>query len=132
MARILFERQFNFFGNHYAVEQIISSYSNLKKKTRYFHSIEIFDSEFPNFSDACNEYEITKEQARAYIKQGKQATKTRFDLLKQMNVRDFTAAIAIDNVGDCRGVCPICQRSIDGNCDDCCVNGIVEYLEQKV
>lgn len=58
--------------------------------------------------------------------------KTRFDLLKELNVEDFAYAVAIDSVGDCRGVCPICQRHYDGNCDDECVNGIIEYLECEV
>jgi|GEM_PF-6556630 len=57
---------------------------------------------------------------------------TKFDLLKQLPTRDFAYAVAVDNVGDCRGVCPICQRHFDGNCDDRCVDGIVEYLEKEV
>ncbi|MBR2526524.1 hypothetical protein IKE67_08690 [bacterium] len=76
----------------------------------------------------------SKNTATLTVTKEKQQTKQtkRFDLLKSLSVRDFANAIAIDNVGDCRGVCPICQRNVDDNCDDCCVNGIVEYLEQKV
>ena len=58
--------------------------------------------------------------------------KTRFDLLKELNVEDFAYAVAIDSVGDCRGVCAICKRMYDGYCDDKCVAGIIEYLESEV
>ncbi|MBR2526523.1 hypothetical protein IKE67_08685 [bacterium] len=72
MARILFERQHNFFGDLYAVEQIIAEYSKTKKKMRHFHSVEIFEAECPNFPDSTTECEITKEQAKAFLKQAKQ------------------------------------------------------------
>ena len=64
-----------------------------------------------------------------YFMGGTQKT-TNFDLLKTLSTRDFAQAVAVDNVGDCRGVCPICQRHFDGDCDDKCVSGIVEYLER--
>ena len=51
--------------------------------------------------------------------------KTRFDLLKELNVEDFAYAVAIDSVGDCRGVCAICKRMYDGDCDDKCVAGLL-------
>lgn len=57
---------------------------------------------------------------------------TRFELLKSLSVRDFVYAVAVDAVGDCRGVCPICQRYINNKCDDRCIDGIVEYLESEV
>lgn len=56
---------------------------------------------------------------------------TKFDLLKSLNATDFAYAISVDNIGDCRGVCAICQRHHDGDCDDRCINGIVEYLESE-
>ena len=57
---------------------------------------------------------------------------TKFNLLKQLPTRDFAYAVAVDNVGDCRGVCAICKRHYDGDCDDKCVSGIIEYLESEV
>lgn len=51
--------------------------------------------------------------------------------LKQLNSNDFAFAVCIDNVGDCRGCCPICKRFYENNCDDRCVLGVVDYLESE-
>ena len=71
--------------------------------------------------------DFTKTTYEEYVER-----KTKFDVLKELSVEDFAYTIAIDNCGDCRGVCAICQRHVEGNCDDRCVVGIIEYLESEV
>jgi hypothetical protein len=61
-----------------------------------------------------------------------ESKRTMFDLLKELPVEDFAYRVAIDNCGDCRGVCAICKRNYDGDCDDKCVSGIIEYFESEV
>ncbi|MBO5870376.1 MAG: hypothetical protein J6Q89_06460 [Clostridia bacterium] len=56
----------------------------------------------------------------------------KFEALKELSAVDFAYAVSVDNVGDVRGVCAICQRHIDGDCDDRCISGVVEYLESEV
>ena len=56
----------------------------------------------------------------------------KFEALKELSAVDFAYAVSVDNVGDVRGVCAICQRHHDGDCDDRCISGVVEYLESEV
>ncbi len=55
----------------------------------------------------------------------------RFDILKSLSIEDFAYVVAIDNDGECRGACAICQRHIEDNCDDNCISGIIEYLKSE-
>ena len=54
-----------------------------------------------------------------------------YDKLKQLDTTDFAYTVCIDNLGDCRGVCAICQRHIEGNCDDRCIYGVKQWLESE-
>lgn len=57
---------------------------------------------------------------------------TNFELLKQLDASDFAYAVVIDNVGETRGVCAICQRHHEDNCDDRCLCGVYEWLQKEV
>jgi hypothetical protein len=112
----------------------------VRTETAYWHEYILFNPDVKiewlrkgyKFLNRDNEEMGVFKNALAivYFEGEKQTTK--FDLLKTLSARDFAYAVAVDNVGDCRGVCPICQRHIDGNCDDKCVGGIIEYLEKAV
>jgi hypothetical protein len=67
-----------------------------------------------------------------YATNDEKPKRTMFDYLKSLSVADFAYTVAFDTTGECRGVCAICQRHFDGNCDDRCYVGIIEYLESEV
>ena len=52
--------------------------------------------------------------------------------LKELTSTDIAYLVCIiDNVGDCRGCCAICQRHKENNCDDRCVTGVYDWLESE-
>lgn len=53
------------------------------------------------------------------------------DKLKELSSTDLAYLLCIDNVGDCRGCCAVCQRHKQGNCDDSCIKGVEEWLESE-
>lgn len=54
-----------------------------------------------------------------------------YDKIKQLNPTDFAFFVCIDNEGEQRGCCTLCQRFYDDNCDDRCVTGVAEWLERE-
>lgn len=53
------------------------------------------------------------------------------DKIKQLNATDLAYMVCIDNDGECRGCCSICQRFKENNCDDRCIQGVFEWLESE-
>ena len=51
--------------------------------------------------------------------------------LKSLNNSDLAYFLCIDDEGNCRGCCSICQRYYEENCDDRCVTGVNEWLENE-
>ncbi len=56
----------------------------------------------------------------------------RWDALKALPITDAAQAIVFDDEGNERSVCGICQRYTEGNCDDKCYQGVIEYLAKDV
>lgn len=55
-----------------------------------------------------------------------------FEYLKSLSIPDFAYSVCFDICGDCRGVCAICQRHIEGDCDDKCYAGVCDFLKNEV
>lgn len=84
------------------------------------------------YSVKCGGDETKKCKWLDYDFTANKVKKTNFDVLKELTPAEFAYAVALDNCGECRGVCAICQRHFDGDCDDKCISGIVDYLEREV
>lgn len=54
-----------------------------------------------------------------------------FERLKQLSIEDFAYAVCIDNEGENRGCCPLCKRHFQNNCDDRCIKGVIDYLQEE-
>lgn len=56
----------------------------------------------------------------------------RWEALKAMPLDAAAQAIVFDDEGNERSVCGVCQRYVEGNCDDRCYLGVKEYLTMDV
>lgn len=64
-------------------------------------------------------------------KEEKSEKPTNFEALISLSLEDFAYSIVFDDDGEQRGVCSICQRHKENNCDDRCIVGVIEYLQKK-
>lgn len=58
--------------------------------------------------------------------------KTNFEALQEKELVEFAEAIVFDENGEMLSRCNLCQRSKDGNCDDNCFGGVIDYLQGGV
>ncbi len=54
-----------------------------------------------------------------------------YEKIKQLSPTDFAYFVCIDNEGNDRSCCPLCKRFYQDNCDDRCVNGVSEWLQEE-
>ncbi len=54
----------------------------------------------------------------------------RWEAMKELSVDAAAQALVFDDEGFERGCCPVCQRTLENNCNDECFRGVKEYLNK--